>query len=92
MLDLKIDCLNLNIEDAAGHEHRIQPIAMRAVNILADRLSDRWMAGDRSAGMMNIESLSVPSVSLNLNEMSDEQVADTIAGAWLEVLTLKLGV
>jgi hypothetical protein len=29
MLDLKIAPLNLNIENAAGQEHRIQPIAGR---------------------------------------------------------------
>lgn len=92
MLDLKIDRLNLNIEDAAGHEHRIRPITSRAFDILADRLGERWAAGERMPAMKNIESLSVPPIRLSLNQVSDEQAADYIAQVVLEALALKLGV
>jgi hypothetical protein len=33
ILDLKIDRLELNIEDAAGHEHRLRPIVLRTLGI-----------------------------------------------------------
>ena len=92
MLDLKIDRLNLNIEDAAGHEHRIRPITSRAFGILADRLGERWSTGQQMPDMKNVEKLSVPPMSLSLHHMSDEQAADHIANAVLEALTLKLGV
>ena len=37
-MDIDIELLQLTIDDAAGHEHRIRPIAMRAAQILAERL------------------------------------------------------
>ncbi len=86
MFDLKIDRLRLNIDNAAGHEHRIHPIALRAVALLARRLDgpgglkvsrDRW---DRIAAAP---------VDLNLNVMSDEQAAEGIATAWANALTGK---
>jgi hypothetical protein len=92
MLDLKIDRLNLNIEDAAGHEHRIRPITTRAFAIIADRLGERWAVREQMPDMKNIESLSVPPLSLSLNQVSDEQASDYIAKTVLEALALKLGV
>jgi hypothetical protein len=92
MLDLTIERLNLNIENAAGHEHRIRPIATRAFDILADRLGERWTAGPRMPAMTNRERLSVPPISLSLNQLSDEQAANYIAKTVLEALALKLGV
>jgi hypothetical protein len=92
MLDLKIDHLNLNIEDATGHEHRIRPITSRAFNILADRLGEQWTTGQHMPNTKNIEKLSVPPISLSLNQMSDEQAANYIAKTVLEALALKLGV
>ena len=92
MLDLKIDRLNLNIEDASGHEHRIRPITTRAFSILADHFGERWAVGERMPTMKNIESMSVPPMSLSLNQVSDEQAAVYIAKMVLEVLALKLGV
>jgi hypothetical protein len=92
MLDLKIDRLNLNIEDANGHEHRIRPITTRAFGILADRLGERWATGERMPDTKNIEKFSVPPINLSLNRMSDEQAADYLAKTVLEALALKLGV
>lgn len=92
MLDLKIDRLNLNIEDATGHEHRIQPITSRAFGILADRLGERWATGQRMPNTKNIEKLSVPPINLSLNQMSDEQAANYIANVVLEAFALKIGI
>jgi len=90
MLDLKIDCLRLNIENVAGHVHRIRPIAARAAAIFTERLNERWSDGRWASDSGGIDSLSVPPVHLNLNGMSNEQAAEAIANAWLEVLALKL--
>ena len=86
MIDLKIERLRLNIDNAAGHEHRIHPIALRAVALLAKRLDgpgglkvsrDRW---DRIAAAP---------INLQLGAMSDEQAAEGIATAWANALTAK---
>lgn len=86
MFDLKIERLRLNIDNAVGHEHRIQPIALRAVALLAARLDgpgglevsrDRW------------DTIAAESVDLQLNVMSDEQAAEGIASAWANALTGK---
>ena len=86
MFDLKIDRLRLNIDNAVGHEHRLQPIALRAVALLAARLDgppgfevsrDRW------------DTLAARPVDLQLNVMSDEQAAESIASAWSTALTGK---
>ena len=86
MIDLKIERLRLNIDNAAGHEHRIHPIALRAVALLAARLDgpggikvsrDRW------------DSIAAEPIDLHLNTMSDEQAAEGIATAWANALTAK---
>jgi hypothetical protein len=91
MLDVKIEQLRLNIEDGTGHEHRLRPIALRAVALLADRLDARMAEGRQKTSGQERESLRVPPVSLNLNGMSDEQAAGAIADALLETLVLKMG-
>ena len=92
MPDLKIDQLELNIRDAAGHEHRVEPIVLRALGILAERLDERGMAQGASPDRQNVADLSAPPVRLDLNVMSDERAANAIADAVLEALALKLGV
>ena len=86
MIELKIERLKLNINNAVGHEHRLQPIAVRAVALLAERLDgpqglevsrDRW------------NTIAAEPVDLQLNVMSDEQAADGIATAWANALTGK---
>ena len=86
MIDLKIERLRLNIDNAVGHEHRLQPIALRAVALLAARLEglhglevsrERW------------ETIAAEPVDLQLNVMSDEQAAEGIASAWANALTGK---
>ena len=47
MFDLTIDRLQLNITNAAGHEHRLQPIALLALDLLAKRLDERQGSGQR---------------------------------------------
>ena len=84
MFDLKIDRLKLNIDNATGHEHRIHPIALRAVALLAERL-------DGSSGLTRNrwDTIAAEPVDLHLNVMSDEQAAEGIATAWANALTSK---
>ena len=90
MLDLKIDCLRLNIENVAGHIHRIRPITARAATIFTQRLNERWSDSRWASDSGGIDSFNVPPVHLNLNGMSNEQAAEAIASAWIEALALKL--
>jgi len=86
MFDLKIERLRLNINNAAGHEHRIRPIALRAVALLAERLegpSDLRVSRDRW------DTIAAEPINLQLNVMSDEQAANNIATAWANALTAK---
>jgi hypothetical protein len=83
MVDIKIDCLRMNVENAAGHEHRIRPIAALAAEIFADRLGEY-------AGKYNVEALRAAPVTLNLGATTDEHAARAIAGAWLAALAIKL--
>ena len=83
MLDIKIDRLRIHVENAAGHEHRIRPIATRAAEIFADNLGDY-------AGKYNVEALRAMPVTLDLGATTDEHAAHTIARAWLAALTIKL--
>jgi hypothetical protein len=90
MPDLQIDQLSLHIENAVGHEHRIQPIAARAAALFAEQLHARWANGGQVPASGSIENVSAPAVSLNLGSMSNEQAAYEIASAWLAALALKL--
>jgi hypothetical protein len=84
MFDLKIDRLKLNIDNAAGNEHRIHPIALRAVALLAERLD-----GSAKLSREHWDTIAAEPVDLHLNVMSDEQAAEGIATAWANALTSK---
>lgn len=91
MLDLYIEHLRLNLEGEAGQEHRVRPIAERAIALLADRL-DEYEVAPRTRDRQMLDQLPVPPVSLHLNGLSNQQAADQLARALLEALALKLGV
>ena len=84
MFDLKIERLRLNIDNALGHEHRIQPIALRAVALLAARLD-----GPHQISRERWDTIAAQPVDVQLNVMSNEQAAESIATAWVEALTGK---
>ena len=89
MLDLKIDCLRLDFDNAAGHEHRIAPIAQRSVAIFAERLGERIAAGEQ-LNATRVAELDAREVKVDLTETGGEQLAQSIAEAWLSALGLKL--
>ena len=86
MIDLKIERLRLNLDNAVGHEHRLQPIALRAVALLAARLDG---PGEIEVSRDRWDTLAAEPVDLQLNVMSDEQAAESIATAWSNALTGK---
>ena len=85
---INIERLSANIQNAAGHEHRLAPIAQRAASIFAARLQERVMgAGERAFRFSRIEFLAATPVDCNLHVMSNEQAANAIALAWFDALT-----
>lgn len=84
MSELEINRLNLSIHDATGHEHRVEDITRLALDLTAERLPMRL------ANAIDLESLAVAPIQLQLGAMSDEEAADHIASVILEALTLKL--
>lgn len=89
MFDLKIERLRLNIENAAGHEHRVQPIALRAVALLAERLDGPNGIGVTGLSRRQWDTLNARPLDLQLDLVSDEQAAEGIAGAWANALTAR---
>jgi hypothetical protein len=90
MNELTIDLLRLNLQNGAGHEHRLGPIAERAAALFAEKAAiSLKLQSSRSAVF---ETLASHPVDLNLNGTSNEQAASAIADAWLQALTLRLNV
>jgi hypothetical protein len=87
MVDVQIDRLQIDIADASGHEHRVRPIAARAVEIFAARLEERWPERD-----VVMRDVTAAPVNVELNGMTDEEVAGAIAEAWLGAAALRLKV
>jgi len=84
MFDLEIQNLRLTIQNAQGHEHRLAPIAERAMALLAERADEHWRTAATRAGQ--------PAAPLNLDlgHTGDEQAARLIADMCLEALALRL--
>jgi hypothetical protein len=87
MSELKIERLRLNLENATGHEHRLEPIALRAVTLLAERLDRAPITRANALDGKMVDSLNAEALDLNLNFMTDEQAAEGIASAWANALT-----
>ncbi len=84
MSDLEIQHLRLTFRNAQGHEHRIAPIAERAMAMLAERMDERA----RRAASAPPDS--APPVQVDLTTTGDEQAARQIADACLDALALRL--
>jgi hypothetical protein len=89
VLDLRIERLRLNIENAVGHEHRLQPIALRALVLLAERLDGPNAIGASALSGRQLDTLNAEPFDLHLDLMSDEQAAEGIATAWANALTAR---
>jgi hypothetical protein len=85
-----IDRLSLSVAGAAGHEHRLEPIAARAVALLGERL-DRWAAeGGAAPAPGAVAGLEAPPVNLDLAASTDEDAAGLIADALLAALAPRI--
>jgi hypothetical protein len=89
LLDLDIECLRMEIRDAAGHESRLQGIARRAAELLAERLEILYGSGG-TPPPQSVATLKARPVSLDLNRTSDENAARAVADAWLDSLAMRL--
>jgi hypothetical protein len=89
MPDLNIERLQLEINDAPGHEHRIAGIAQRATALLAEQIDIRY-GGGRGWFPKKVDSVHAGPVEVDLNRIGDEQAARSIADAWLQALALRL--
>ena len=90
ILNLNIDSLALTITNAHGHEHRIRPIAARAVAIFAERVDVYYRESPQTTESKHLNDVSAKPVDVDLGKMTNEDAAQTIARSWLQSLTLKL--
>lgn len=88
MLDLNIDSLALRITNAAGHEHRVRPIAARAASIFAERVQTYCEERGDSSEAKHVSNVTGAPANVDLHRMSDEQAAQTIVSSWLDALKL----
>jgi hypothetical protein len=84
-MDLRIDLLKMNILTASGQEHRIQPIALRAATVLAERLSAHQIAGARATSR-TVDAVTAPPVSIDMGRLGDKDAADHIVDACFAAL------
>lgn len=87
---LKVESLALTISNADGHEHRVRPIAARAAAIFAERLENFYAEAPGLEASRSLRNVNAAPVDVDLNTMTDEHVASSIADAWLEAVALKL--
>ncbi len=90
MANVNIDRLNLTIENARGHEHRVAPIARHAADIFTTRLDEQLKSAGRQPSSTDLDALSASPLRFDLRSMSDAQAANAIADAWLNAVQLKL--
>ena len=90
MTKLSINTLQLNLQNAAGHEHRVSAIARRATTLFAEQVSRRVSAGTSRAESVRLQCLSAVPLQVELGSMSNEQAATALDGAWLQAVSLTL--
>jgi hypothetical protein len=89
-LDLEIGVLDLSLENASGHEHRLRPISDRTLVLLQEALSARLLQGGLDVSTRHFESVRAQPVTLQLASASDEDAARMLADALLGGLLLQL--
>jgi hypothetical protein len=92
VLDLQIDRLSLTLAGAAGHEHRVEPIAARAVALLGERLDRLLAEGAARPAAGAAGALEAPPVNLDLAASTDEDAAGLLADALLAALAPQLDI
>jgi len=92
MVDLTIESLHLQVQNAAGHEHRMHGIAQRAATIFGKRLSERYRGADEATHDLHLDAVTAPALQLDLNHISDDEAASQVASAWLDAHALRRGI
>jgi len=82
MTDFVIETLSLRIEGAAGHEHRVEPIARGAAILLAARLRQLEPDAVRASALFG-RAIASGVQPLDFARLTDAQAAERIAAAWL---------
>jgi hypothetical protein len=85
-MHINLDQLNLRFSNTAGHAHRVQPITRRALELLRLRLRNELLASGARLDTLNLETLIVPALNLDMRTLSDEGVAERLAGAMYTAL------
>jgi hypothetical protein len=88
-LDVTIDRVSLEFENAAGWEDRVDSMTERAVGLLGRHL-DEWAARMRLPGRIDIDAATAGPVLVDVGQASDAEIAEAIATAWLDALAERL--
>ncbi len=89
MTEFQIESLVIKIDNAAGHEHRLRPVADEASRLLAARVEEHW-GGRGPRGERTLDSLAAPSLDIDLHTSTNHEAATSIANAWFESLAAHL--
>jgi hypothetical protein len=84
-VNVAIDALRLRFRNAAGHEHRIEPVTRRALALLAARLQDAADLPGSAADTHALRSVAVDGIAFD--HVGDETAASAIADAVAASLT-----
>lgn len=79
----------VRLSNAAGHEHRVGPIAQQAARMLALRIQER-AAQFGSGGETALDLLTSSPLQFDLAATTDHDAATHIAEAWFETLAARL--
>lgn len=89
MTDLNIERINLQISNAAGHEHRIQAITALAMAMIGEELVELGRNGSMKKPEM-VEAMAAPPMSLDLQRTDDASCARAMADTVLTSIRLRM--
>lgn len=89
MIDLSIERLNLQIVNAAGHEHRIQTIAAMAMAMIGEELVELGRSAT-SKETMQVDAMTAEPMSLDMQRTDDAACARAMADSVLTKIRLRV--
>ncbi len=90
MSELAIERLNLQIANAAGHEHRVQSIAEQAALLIGEEMVSLGRGIPGSSQSTMVDALTPQPVSLDLNRMDNESCAKALADSVMNAIRLQV--
>jgi hypothetical protein len=90
MSELAIERLNLQISNAAGHEHRVQNIAEQAAVIIGEELVSLGRGIPGSSQSTTVDALAPQPVAVDLNRMDNESCARALADSVMNAIRLQV--